>query len=1164
MDPAPDSTEELAREAAVGDFVELWAADQRAGTRRPLGEYLARFPGFEAAIAREYLALSEPPPVWDEPSSGEQEFGPYRTIRLLGQGGQGSVWLAEDTRLHRRVALKVLSAPAAPALRSRVERLRREAQALAKLAHPGICAIHEAQLEGPRPYLAMQLVEGETVAAQLSRQPASGERRALDRGEVRSWCAFFQQAAAALHEAHQLGIVHRDIKPGNLMRTPGGAPVLLDFGFARDSEAELAALTQSGELFGTLPYMAPEVLAGRASDHRVDIYALAVTMYEVLAGQRPFVGATQAALRQNIEAGEATALDQQSTTVDRQLALVVATAMELDPERRYSTAAAFAADLHAVLTGESIAAAPLSRWTRLQRGLVRHPVLATSVGLLAAGLLVATVLLVQLDRERGRLAQERVRLLTLRQAHVAQQIVAEQPGLALYMASEAARTEQHPEINDVLYQALHRCWEEFACVEADKRGESSWLAISDDDQHLVRALEAGDLQILELGRGKLLRTIRRRAEGRINHAVVGDAILAGGADGVVRRFDLATGAEVRDWPLHQPARTIKTSAINQIVIAPDRQRVASCGSDGAVFVLPIDVGAPVACRGHSGGVAMAAFDPAGRRLATLSDISDHAGDRTVRVFAADTGQLLQTFGGKQAGWVHWFCWSHDGSRLAFARDLCVEVWDAVTGELVARVEPAQPAWVGQPQKVSWVDFAPGDQHVVYGSNAGLCIHDLRTGRLIKHHADFDDRSVFRGAFSPDGSRLAVVAWDDTARIYDTRSWQLLQMFRGVLTRSLGLAWNHSGTRLYTNGGCLQSWYAGERPFLPEAKGLPGRLVSARFSLRGDRIVAANADGEVRVFDSEHLHELSALSTGTPLREARLLGAGSRLLLLGNEVPTRLVAGDQPELALGTTPATAAFELDDGRIVLTGADGEVRVHDASTGALLHAVKCHDGAIVASARHPVRHWLATGSVGRRYALVDLDQGRLLHASLDWPAGSLGDMERVLALAFAPSGDELFVSGENLRLRAVELREGFPWREKSNAVTPGRLLPSPDGRTLFVGGQWSGKLYRYGVRDLDLEMSYPARHSNMLVALARQPGGSLALSASKDGLVSVFDADRDQLLSVIHVGGATLVTATFHPDGNSILTADAAGLVRIWPVDPLALALRVRPDRTSGMIR
>jgi WD40 repeat protein len=277
-----------------------------------------------------------------------------------------------------------------------------------------------------------------------------------------------------------------------------------------------------------------------------------------------------------------------------------------------------------------------------------------------------------------------------------------------------------------------------------------------------------------------------------------------------------------------------------------------------------------------------------------------------------------------------------------------------------------------------------------------------------------------------------------------------------------------------------------------------------------------------------------------------------------------VAGDQPERALGTTPATAAFELDDGRIVLAGADGEVRVHDAATGALLHTVPCHDGAIVASALHPSRHWLATGGAGRRYELVDLDQGKLLHANVDWPAGALGDRERVLALAFAPNGDELFLSGENLRLRAVELREGFPWREKSKAVTPGRLLPSPDGRTLFVGGWWSGKLYRHGVRDLDLQVAYPARHSNLLVALERQPGGRLALSASKDGLVSVFDADRDQLLSVIHASDGTLVTAAFHPDGNSILTADADGVVRVWPIDPLALALRVRPARLPDMGR
>lgn len=1151
MEPEPeDSPEQLANDAAVGDFVEMWRVDQQAGTERTLGDYLARFPGFEAAIAREYLTLVAPSPIL-EPFAGHHEFGTYRTIRLLGQGGQGSVWLAEDTRLHRRVALKVLSAPAAPVLRSRVERLRREAMALAKLAHPGICAIYEAQLDGAQPFLAMQYVAGETLATWLHRREASAERRVVDRGERLAWIEFFKNAAAALHAAHTLGIVHRDVKPGNVMRTASGAPVLLDFGFARDLEANPSALTQSGEMFGTLPYMAPEVLAGRPTDHRVDIHALAVTMYEVLAGRRPFVGATQAALRQAIESGEPEMLDRVSPSVGRDLAVVVATAMEHDAVRRYATAEAFAEDLRRVLVGEPIAAAPVSQWTRLQRLVVRHPAMASSCCLLAAGLLVAIVLLAQLSRER-------TRLLALRQAHLAQQIAAKQPGLALFAASEAAQSAEHPEINEVLYQVLDDCWEEHAVREESElaANETNWACIAASDRELVRSLSNGDLQVVDLERGRVVRTIHGVAVGRTRLAILaGDAVVTGDADGVVRRRDLATGAVVGAWPVHAAAGG-EAVAVSQIVAAPDGHRVASCGSDGKVAVIDLGTndGAVVFCRGHTGGVTMGAFDPSGQRLATLggSLVNVRQGDRCVRVFAADTGELQHTFGPFE-DFPYWVSWSHDGAQLAIARnENCVEIRDAASGAEIEKIACPQP--------VHWAEFAPGDERVVFGSSAGLGVYDLRSHQVIAQHADFQERSVFRGAFSPDGKLLAVIAWDDTARIYDTATWQLQRVFHGLMTRALGLGWNRRGDRLYTMGGCLQSWYVGERPFLPVAKGLLGRLVSARFSPHGDQIVAANAAGEVRIWDGERCHDLGTIQVGTPVRDAVPTGAGARVLVIGDGVPSQLVEPGKDAIVLGGQPATAGWLLADGRIALVSTDGVVRVHDGATGGLSRAVPCHTGSIVASALHPTRPWLATGGCDRSFALVDLDRGEVLFRLPPWTGGRAGKTERVFAVAFSPSGSHLFASCEDLSVRELDLEHGFAIRSFATAPTPGLLLVSGDSGALFVGAMWSGKLYCHATRTLGLLRPHPARHANLLVALARQPDGPLALSASKDGVVSIFDADRDELISVIHATKGVLATACWSPDGQRILTADVAGLVRVWPLDPLGVALRFRPTRLA----
>lgn len=1166
MDQDGVEVDDLAQRAAIGDFVELWTADREQGQQRSLGEYLRRFPAFESAIAREYLALvdtrAEPSTAFPRNEAPEM-FGPYRKIRLLGQGGQGEVWLAEDTRLQRQVALKVLSAAVATAPLARVERLRREAKVLARLAHPGICTIYEAELDGPRPYLAMQFVAGETLATLLTQRaravPGTPLAPPSNRAEIAPWLQFFRAAGLALHAAHELGIVHRDVKPGNLMRTPDGMPVLLDFGFALDVGAAAPALTQSGDLFGTLPYMAPETLLGHTADHRVDVHALAVTMYETLTGERPFVGVTHAAMRRAIETGDARRLDEVLPGCGADLALVVNTAMERDPARRYATAAAFAEDLRRVHAGEPIAATPISRWIHLQRAVSRHPVLATGIGLLAAGLLVALVLLAQLARERSRLQ-------ALRQAHLGQQIVAEQPGMALYTVTEAALAEHHPEINDVLYQALDACLEERTMIFPQDAAalDSPWIAVTRDDRHLVRGFDKGEIQVVDLGTGQVAGTIRHGEPGWTTVALAtADALLSGGRDGAVRCFDLVTGECRRTWNLHQPALA-REVAIAHIAVTHDGQRGASCGSDGLVAVFALDGGEPVLCRGHVGGVSLAAFDPSGTRLATVGGkfVNLRRGDHTVRIFDAASGRLLHTFGPcRKAGqeeprFVHWVDWSHDGTRIAIAYEDGVECRDAGTGAVVATLPNRSP--------VNWVAFAPGDEQIVLGSAAGLAVHDARTGGRIAGHSDFQGRSVFRGEFSPDGTRLAVIAWDDTARIYDVRTWQLQRTFRGVITRSRGLCWNHAGTRLYTMGGALQSWYAGERPFLPVLRAGGGPLVSVEFSPDGNRVLAASGDGDVRVWDTAKRVVQTTLHAGVPLRGARYSRSGEHILLLPEAAPA-LLADERTILRpLGTTPAVDGWFLLDGRIVLAGADGAVRLHEPRTGLALHTVRCHQGPVVCAELDARRLLLATGGEDRRFCVVSLADGRKLYDSPAWRSGTTGERESVFGLAFAPDGQHLYVACEDLKIRKIDLVDGFASLELILKPTPGRLLAGPDGALLFFAAQWSGNVFRCRASDLGSPDSAAPHHSNMLVALRRQPGGVLALTASKDGTVAVFDACRDQLISVIHAARCSLVDACFSPDGSLIATADEAGDVRIWPVDPLALALRVRPDRARWSLR
>jgi serine/threonine-protein kinase len=204
----------------------------------------------------------------------------YELQSPLGRGGMAEVWRAWDSRLGRPVAVKILDQPGM-ADPSSIERFRREAQAVARIAHPNIVAAYDYGTHDGRPYLVMELVAGETLDALLARGP-------LPVPEV---VRILAQACAALDAAHRAGVVHRDIKPANLIITPDGTAKVLDFGIARlQDSATQAALTRPATVIGTSHYMAPEQAAGTTADPRTDLYAIGCVLYAALTGGPPFPG----------------------------------------------------------------------------------------------------------------------------------------------------------------------------------------------------------------------------------------------------------------------------------------------------------------------------------------------------------------------------------------------------------------------------------------------------------------------------------------------------------------------------------------------------------------------------------------------------------------------------------------------------------------------------------------------------------------------------------------------------------------------------------------------------------------------------------------------------------------------------------------------------------
>ncbi len=337
-------------------------------------------------------------PTWRGlPGEGEV-VGGYRIERLLGQGGMGVVFLATDERLQRRVALKLLR-PERLGLGAARDRFLREAKLAARVEHPGICPVYEVGVADDLPFMAMRFLEGETLAAHLARRRQ--DPTPLDEAEVDALVSIAERAARALHHAHEHGIVHRDVKPANILLEPDGAPVLLDFGMARSDDD--FALTMTGELAGTPLYMSPEqvVPSARGVDHRADVYGLGVTLYEAVGGAPPFHGTTMHELLDAIVRREAPGLHETGTHVPRDLDVVIGKAIDKDRDRRYVTAAQFADDLARVLERLPVHARPLGPLVRAQRWTRRNPLPVALLTLAIVALVAITALYFRAENARA-------------------------------------------------------------------------------------------------------------------------------------------------------------------------------------------------------------------------------------------------------------------------------------------------------------------------------------------------------------------------------------------------------------------------------------------------------------------------------------------------------------------------------------------------------------------------------------------------------------------------------------------------------------------------------------------------------------------------------------------------------------------------------------------
>jgi len=317
-----------------------------------------------------------------------KKLGPYEIVTAAGVGGMGEVYRARDTRLGRDVAIKVL--PETLSTRQEFQqRFAREARSISGLNHPNICSLYDVGQEGETFYLVMEFLDGESLADRLEKGPLPLEQV----------LRYGKEIANALEAAHRQGVLHRDLKPGNVMLTRSGAK-LLDFGLAKPSDSAVAAataaealtamasqpkpLTDKGTVVGTFQYMAPEQLEGKGSDQRSDIFALGSVLYEMATGRRAFAGKTQASIIAAILAAEPPPISSVQPLTPPALDALIKTCLAKDPDERYQSAHDVRLQLQQITTASGSIDAPSSRkLNRLLPALIAAAAILAVIGFIA-------------------------------------------------------------------------------------------------------------------------------------------------------------------------------------------------------------------------------------------------------------------------------------------------------------------------------------------------------------------------------------------------------------------------------------------------------------------------------------------------------------------------------------------------------------------------------------------------------------------------------------------------------------------------------------------------------------------------------------------------------------------------------------------------------------